>query len=501
MSRKKVVIIGAGIAGLSAGCYLQMNGYESEIYELHKISGGLCTSWERKGYTFDGCIHWLVGSGPSNSLYDIWTELGGIDKETEIINSEIFTRIEGEDGLHFNIFTDVDKLETEMLRFSSKDEEVIKELTDAIRFFVSFQCSRDNPPPPEVQRTFGEKIPAFFKKWATIPINDYIRRITDPILKQFFQRIFGDFTSNDASIFMLLATLGYLHAKTAGYPIGGSRPFTKRIEKRYLDLGGKIHFNARVKEIIVENDKTKGILLKNGKKIPADIVISAADGYDTIFNMLKGKYVDKEIKWNYENLKPFPPVCQVSLGVADEFTGIPHSIQFLLKKPISVDPKTELNAMGVRIFNFDPTMAPKGKTAVVVFFVSKDYEYWTNMRENNREMYNETKERLANDVINQLETRFPNIKSKVEVVDVSTPATFIRYTNNWKGSYEGWLPDMQLMGKTLTETLPGLDNFFMVGHWTRPGGGLPPAAMSARKIVEIICKQNGKEFEILKKPK
>ncbi|MCK5047636.1 MAG: oleate hydratase, partial [Candidatus Heimdallarchaeota archaeon] len=110
MSGKKVVIIGAGIAGLSAGCYLQMNGYKSEIFELHDISGGLCTSWERKGYTFDGCIHWLVGSSPANSLYDIWTELGGIDKKTEFIDSEVFTRIEGKDGKYFTVYTDVDKL-------------------------------------------------------------------------------------------------------------------------------------------------------------------------------------------------------------------------------------------------------------------------------------------------------------------------------------------------------------------------------------------------------
>ncbi|MHA1557937.1 MAG: phytoene desaturase family protein, partial [Candidatus Heimdallarchaeota archaeon] len=147
MSGKKVVVIGAGIAGLSAGCYLQMNGYKSEIYELHDISGGLCTSWERKGYTFDGCIHWLVGSSPANSFYDIWTELGAIGKETEIIDSEIYTTIEAKDGQHFAIFTNVDKLEAEMLRLASKDEEIIKEFTDAIRFFVTFQCSNDNPPP------------------------------------------------------------------------------------------------------------------------------------------------------------------------------------------------------------------------------------------------------------------------------------------------------------------------------------------------------------------
>ena len=75
---KKVIIIGAGIAGLSAGCYARMNGYEAEIYEAHTRPGGLCTSWKRKGYTIDGCIHWLTGSSPKDSFYTLWAELGAV---------------------------------------------------------------------------------------------------------------------------------------------------------------------------------------------------------------------------------------------------------------------------------------------------------------------------------------------------------------------------------------------------------------------------------------
>ena len=72
---KKVTIIGAGIAGLSAGCYLQMNDYDTEIYELHNLPGGLCTGWNRKGYNIDNCIHWLVGSSPNDNFYHLWSEL------------------------------------------------------------------------------------------------------------------------------------------------------------------------------------------------------------------------------------------------------------------------------------------------------------------------------------------------------------------------------------------------------------------------------------------
>ncbi len=59
---KSVIIIGAGIGGLSTGCYAQMNGYKTRIFEMGDKPGGLCTAWQRKGYIIDGCLHWLVGS-------------------------------------------------------------------------------------------------------------------------------------------------------------------------------------------------------------------------------------------------------------------------------------------------------------------------------------------------------------------------------------------------------------------------------------------------------
>ena len=55
MTDKSIMITGAGIAGLSAGCYAQMDGYRTQIFELHNIPGGLCTAWKRQGYVCDGC--------------------------------------------------------------------------------------------------------------------------------------------------------------------------------------------------------------------------------------------------------------------------------------------------------------------------------------------------------------------------------------------------------------------------------------------------------------
>jgi phytoene dehydrogenase-like protein len=72
---KDIIIIGAGMAGLSAGCYAQMNGFKTSIYEMNKVPGGLCAAWQRKGYTFDISMHMLTGS-VSGPIPRMWEELG-----------------------------------------------------------------------------------------------------------------------------------------------------------------------------------------------------------------------------------------------------------------------------------------------------------------------------------------------------------------------------------------------------------------------------------------
>ena len=96
MSERKTVIIGAGIAGLAAGCYARMNGYRAHVVEMHDKSGGLRTVWARQGYTIEGCIHWLTGSAPGDSLYQVWEELGAVQGR-RMLDHDVFVCVVGRD--------------------------------------------------------------------------------------------------------------------------------------------------------------------------------------------------------------------------------------------------------------------------------------------------------------------------------------------------------------------------------------------------------------------
>ena len=485
---KSIIIIGAGIAGLAAGCYGQMNGYRTTIFELHDLPGGLCTSWNRRGYTFDGCIHWLVGSGPSNNFYRIWEELGAV-QGSQMVNHEEFFRIEGKEGKTLILYTDADRLAAHLKDLAPEDSKTIEELTEAIRQFAYMEVPIDAGLLNNVKMA-GKMLPLlkYFKRYGKISIQAFANRFQNSFLKESFASIFD---IPDFPMIALLMTLGFQHRQAAGYPIGGSLQFAKSVERRYLNLGGDIRYKARVTQIITENNHAVGVRLADGTEYRADQIISAADGHATIFDMLNSQYSNEEILSNYRDLPIFQPIIQVSLGIGRDFSLEPHALTFPLVEPLRI--AGELHSkISIKHYCYDPTMAPSGKSSLVISFTS-NYDYWQELGYGTQ-AYRTEKEDILTQVVAVLERRFPGIKDQVEVADVATPLTYERYTGNWQGSMEGWLITTSTLRKRIPNTLPGLKNFYMIGQWVQPGGGLPPAAKSGRDIVKIICKDDRRKF-------
>jgi len=130
---------------LAAGCYAQMNGYETQIFEMHDQPGGVCTSWKRKDYTIDACLNWLVGSNPKSNFYPIWEELGAI-KNRQFINFEQFRRIEDKDGKAFIIYGDLDRLEKHMIELAPEDKAIIQSFIGGAKNLTKFNLPTEKAP-------------------------------------------------------------------------------------------------------------------------------------------------------------------------------------------------------------------------------------------------------------------------------------------------------------------------------------------------------------------
>ncbi len=494
MEQKSMIIVGAGIAGLATGCYGQMNGYRTRIFEMHDSPGGLCTSWKRKGYTIDGCLAWLVGSSPTVGFHRIWQELDAVQGQP-MIDHEEYLRVEGKTDKAFIVYRDIDRLEQHMKELAPQDSQVIEELAGAVR-----ACARYDLPVDKAPELYGmihgigfliRMFPflRIMSQWKKTTPRDYAQRFSDPFLREAFP-LLGDLP--DFPMAAIVMVLAWMHRKSAGYPQGGSLAFSRRIERRYLDLGGEIHYRSRVREIIVEDGKAAGVRLADGAEHRSDVVISAADGHATIFDMLGGKYINDRIRRYYDELPIFPPLIHVALGVARSFEGLPSAVIYLLDEPVTIGGR-EHKYIPVEIYNFDPTLAPPGKTVIKVMLTS-DYAYWKNLKQD-AGRYKAEKEKIADQVIGLLDQRYPGLAGQVEMRDVATPITWERYTGNWQGSFEGWLITKETFPPFhMSKTLPGLKNFYMAGQWVEPGGGVPTAAMSGRNVIQILCKRDRKTF-------
>jgi phytoene dehydrogenase-like protein len=504
----KINIIGAGVAGLSAGCYLQMSGFETTIFERHSTFGGLCTSWQRNGYTFESGLQWLLGSGKSNPFYLLWSEL--VDMESiRFVNHEVRMEIEVKETRDifgdkvFHLYTNLARLEKYLLSIAPEDKTAIGVLIQTMRRMQSYEI-------PPMIREVPQLLP-WYRKIRYIkylPLLLFLNRVKketnftfaeklkNPFLKEAFRLLFD---GDEMPLLILTMPLAFSDLKGTGYPIGGSVSFVGKLEQKFLELGGKLRYDADVEKILTGNDHATGMLLKTGETIPSDVTISAADWNFTVFKALEGKFVNKTILklQSQEKLKVYYSVFMVSLGVAGTFGDQPHFVRFPLETALVSPDGTSYERMEVHINNYDPTLAPDGKTVISISYYTRNADFWINLRQEDPESYQAEKQKFARMIIDRADLKFAGLKEKIEVTDIATPATFQRYTSNWKGSIQGWLPGKNIIAQSPVKSeLPGLKDFYFIGHWTIPGGGLPVAVKSARDVVQIICSRKNIPFSI-----
>ena len=395
-----------------------------------------------------------------------------------------------------NFYCDPDRLEKHFLSLSPEDAPVIHELAEGVRLGIRFK-------PPEMEKyeagslawirfIFGMMpIVKDMQKWSKLTVKELAQCFQSPLLRDALLYLFEP----DFSVFyMILSQMGFLYKNQAAYPLGGSLPLALTLVKRYKQLGGCVQYKTRVEKILVENGRAVEVRLDNGSGCRADVVISAADGKNTIFNLLEGKYIDKETSERFEHWELFRPMIYIGAGVSRTFDDYPFSVEgnsFELNKPVLIAGE-EQKILHIRIRNEDPCFAPAGKT-VLTSAIFTSHEFWKNLMASPN-AYEAEKEKVTRAYLAALEQIWPGISPQVEMVNVATPLTFERMTGNWKGSITGWKMTPEQAPAKIPLTLPGLQNFWMVGHWVYPGGGLPSGVSTGREVIFKQCKLDNKSF-------
>ena len=242
MDSPRLVIVGAGVAGLAAGCYAARSGYRTTILEMHDLPGGLCTSWRRKGYLFDGSVAGLAGTSPEMPIYRLWQDLG--DRLLPLYDTEDFGSVLSPDGRLVTVFTDVDRLESEFLAAFPADAAAVREFCSAVR-----ACRRIDIP----FRTEGGPARALTTLRSAPRRCAPCRRCsstgaslcassrgssTDPFCFTVFSSLVH-FGGPDVPLLTVLLPLAYADRRAAGIPLHGWLSFAQAIERRFVAARGR----------------------------------------------------------------------------------------------------------------------------------------------------------------------------------------------------------------------------------------------------------------------
>jgi len=480
-----IVIVGGGLAGLSAGCYALRNGYRTTIVEHNDALGGVCTAWQRGPYTVDGCIHWLTG-GAFTRIYE---ELGIVPNVPVRVLSQWATYRHARDGFEVTFTRDLDALVHDLVQLSMDDAEELDRLRKHAVAFASVK------PPIDAQElsSFRETLHSLWEMRGAAPALLHFRKpigqwarehLVSPRLRQLFTRMLPE----TAPALFLLMVLGYLEKGYLSRPVGGTAAFRDALAKSYWDQGGAALLGVTAEEILVRDGRARGVRLGDGTIVEADTVISTSSAPETVLRMLGSRYDAEATHQRLESWKLFDPIVLASFGVAKPYPESPALLIVDGVEPFYVGNRLT-DSLYVRTCNDDPSFAPPGNS-VVQAMLATDYDWWATRGS----LYAETKDATAHAVLGKLEPLFPGIREAVRMIDVATPLTYWNMARSWRGAYEGWMPSAEAFFGHVRKTLAGLNGFYMAGQWVEPGGGVPSALMSGRQAIQLVCRDDERRF-------
>lgn len=490
---KNVIVVGAGISGLTAGIYALQSGFNVAIYESHVIPGGASTSWRRKGYLFEGGMHWLTGSSPKVPLNKLWRELGALDDEVPIYNRDPFLTFDY-NGQTACLYRDIEKLRKHFTKLSPEDEKEINRLCNDLKKFTKVSMPIMDIKGVKVKNKASMPLSMLFHMLPALPrmsfytnqsVKEYSSRFKSPILKLLLENIIGPDYSATGMVF----TMATLASGDGGYPEGGSLSMANRMAKHFESLGGTIRYGRKVSKVFVKNGITEGVII-NGEFIKADAVIVTQDtlaAVDTLFESpIHEPWAEKMRKNTKPELDTF-----ISVGVEVDLSDLPERVEFIPYKPL-ICGGAEESVVGICNYAGYKGYAPEGCTAVTSTIVRDSYDFWKTCRENGT--YEAEKEKLAEAFIDILAKKYPQTAGKIAVWDVATPLTYERYLCSYKGS---WMTVMDKGSKA--EYYPSrpesIQNVYFAGQRLRSPGGLPVAVDSGRRAVQYLCRDTNTVFQ------
>jgi phytoene dehydrogenase-like protein len=498
------VIIGAGLGGLSCAAAFARQGFRPLVIEQHNKPGGYATAFARPGgFLFDVSLH-STSAALRNGAYNL---IPGLPE----INDVEFVQLP---YLYRAIFPNHD------FRVAQKDpaayvarlggmfpqeQEGIQTLVDEMSG-VAQDLSKFSQAQGNVNMSrFPADFPHLFR-YATHTWGEVLEaRIKDAKLQAIlsaFWEYYGLPPSKLAAVYYALPTIGYL-SQGGYYPKGRSQTISDAIVRFIEAKGGKVLLSTRVDRILTKEGAAFGVRTTDGHEYKGRVVVSNANAWDTFHKFMDPEEAPPDYLARMDHYSTSLSTFLVFLGLKRDLVkevGLKDAEIFC---ETGYDPEASYNGQliadvtnpgfGLMIYdNVYPGYSPPGRNTLSIVTL-QGFDHWKPFEADywrgHKAAYKAEKERIANILIRQAERMvLPGLAKAIEVKDIATPLTNVRYTGNYRGAIYGWDQTLDNSGiRRLPHKTP-IRNLYLAGAWTQPGGGYAAVIPSGLQCFGEIMK-------------
>lgn len=484
--RYDAIVIGAGIGGLFCANMLQNGGMKVLLLERHYMLGGFCSTFRRKGFIFDAATHFYPLLGNPTTL------TGKIVKELKLPTEWI--KMDPVDQFHlpgmatFTVPSDfipyVNRLKEWFPDEAANIDAYFAELRQAYMYGLLYYF----------RGVANEQVEKLEKHSMVGKLNEHFR---DPRLRTLLMGDaphWGSLPDRTSYVFDAMLRLSYFLGNY--YPKGSSQKFADDLGRVFTDNGGKILKCADVQRILTDSGKCKGVRIQTVSKrepeefeFEAPVIVSNADALHTYRDLIGDTERDPWLLDHIRSQKPTFACCLTHIGLR----GVdPEKLAAAEGYYWSECDPSDVMKNVFKIFvptHFDPDIAPPGCQILITQRPSPvKFDEVTDWPAH--------KAALENKTMGRLREVLPGIDDHIVVKSTASAMTSFRFTNNLEGGMLGWeMSPGQLGGNRLPVYTP-VDNLYLTGHWTQPGGGITPVIVSAQRVAKIILtgRDEGKDL-------
>ena len=494
-SEYPVVVIGAGMGGLTAAAYLARNGFPVTVIEQHDVPGGYVTSFDRAGgaFHFEVSPHYTVGVAQ-------YLEECGIKDKIELVKLPEFLRVVTPD--YDLIFPQQNPKEIVSILSEKFPQE-----TEGIRGFMGHLTNLlqelRKPIDPKTISSTHPIMWSISNQTAAQLLDKYFKDEKLKAVLAAFGPGLGMPPSRYPNLFYSVATAAYMilgKETVKPHPQDLSDAFMHAIENH----GGRVILKTEVESILTKDGAAIGVRTADGKTYTARAVISNASAPATFEKMLSPGVVPDNYMSKLRTYRPSLSSFKVWLGLNQELRGKikGYHISVLGDYDIEASSKASLAAEASKanfvIFIYDnlyPGYSKPGKSSVSLIMYS-GYGPWKRFEADyfsgRKEGYQKEKERIAQILIDRAEALvIPGLRSMTEVMDAATPLTNVRYTKNHEGAIVGYENSMDNSGMNRIKNRTPIKGLYLAGHWGDPGGGFATVIRSGQNTFKMMMEDWG----------